>query len=94
MAVEELETTVTKTPAVLDKKLPRRNFLIKLGFLLNDGVKCQEQFAFHGWPPCEKRNRSVWGRTVVHVEGYLVGERSCGVPGEGVKTLLSLELTG
>lgn len=35
MAVEELDTTITKTPAVLHEKLPRRNFLLKLGFLLN-----------------------------------------------------------
>jgi quinol---cytochrome c reductase iron-sulfur subunit, bacillus type len=35
MAVRELDTQVKTTPGVLHKELPRRAFLLKLGFLLN-----------------------------------------------------------
>src|SRR5215813_6604511 len=35
MAVRELDTQVKETPGVLHKELPRRAFLLKLGFLLN-----------------------------------------------------------
>src|SRR5215470_20327183 len=35
MAVRELDTQVKETPGVLHKKLPRRAFLLKLGFVLN-----------------------------------------------------------
>src|SRR5882724_9402807 len=35
MAVKELDTNTKETPAALHKELPRRAFLLKLGFLLN-----------------------------------------------------------